>query len=236
MPLWTIMLYAFRYEVAVGHDHAFGAARGPAGVVDRDGLVLTDLGAGRRCRGLAAFDELVPVEVQPSRRARLPLSRRPNASTFGRSLRISSTTPVYSQSTRTRRAHAGMIEDVLVIRRDEPVVQRDENDPDLGGRVEALQVEVGVGAEHADPVAALRRPRSRSAFERRFDPLIELAVRVAVLAGHRRSRSSPGYRRTARSRKSVTSMGTSTGTSGGAARGHPERRGPHCGAARDRRV
>ena len=54
------------------------------------------------------------------------------------------------------RLNAGVIDNVLMVLGNQTVVQWDQDQPQLAGGIKALQEKVGVGAQHADPIALLQ--------------------------------------------------------------------------------
>jgi len=138
--------------VAVRHHDALGPAGRARCVVDGNEVVLTDL----RENGLLAagrVDERVPghpvlsgvvfvVRDDPMFHAREGTANL---------IEDRCVLPIDED-----RRDAGMIQDVLVVRGHEAVVQGDENDADLCRRVEAFEEEMRVWAQDADAVPAFQ--------------------------------------------------------------------------------
>ena len=138
--------------ISVRHDDALRATRGARGVVDGDGLVLADCGEGRFRRARLRHDF---VPVRPAVRSRAfvfcddpMLDGGQIRSDFIHDLRVF---PIHQDG-----GHAGMVQDVLMIGSDQSVVQWDEDEANLGCRVETLEIKMRVGTEHADALAALQ--------------------------------------------------------------------------------
>lgn len=163
--------------VAMRHHDALGSVGRARGVVDRDELVLADLGSGRGL-GTRGFEKRVPGLPARRRLARVHghdpmLHLRQGVADLVEHARV--------LAVDQHRRDPGVIQDVLVIRGDEPVVQRDEHQADLRRRVEALEEEMRVRAQDADAIAAGQAEVEQGVREP-MDALVELAVAVAAPA------------------------------------------------------
>ena len=83
------------------------------------------------------------------------------------------------------RLHAGVVDDVRMVLRRQPVVQRHQDRADARGGVEALQEKMGVGAEDADPVS-LPDAEPRQRVGQPPDPFRVFGVGIAPVAVHDR--------------------------------------------------
>ena len=143
--------------VAVSHHHALGTGGGAGRVVDGHEVILVPLD-GCRSRVRLAGDECFPV---------LPAFRC-GAGVLGDDevahAREAPTDAIHYVGVlvvHQHHGHAGVIEDVLVVRRHQAVVQRHEHRTDLTRGVEAFQEEMRVGAQDADPVALRHAERQQ---------------------------------------------------------------------------
>ena len=135
--------------VAMGEHHALGPGSGAGGVVDGNEVVLAAF-HGRRQGFRLIGDERFPV--LPTR-WRIALVLRDDEVFHRREIRANVLHHLRVFVVRANDLHASVVQDILVVRRHKPVVERHQHRPDLAGGVEALQKEVRVGAQDAHPIA-----------------------------------------------------------------------------------
>ena len=135
--------------IAVRQHHALGPRGGAGGVVDRDDVVLVERdGLGQL--GGPCTNQRIPVD--PSRR-RIAVAARHDPVPHGGQARADPVDHVGVLAVDQHGGDPGVIEDVLVVAGDQPIVQRHENGADETGPVKTLEEEMRVGTENADAVA-----------------------------------------------------------------------------------
>ena len=164
-------------DVAMGEHDALGAGRGAGGVVDRHQVVFVPFRC-RRLVGRHSGEHRIPVNPAGDFGALVggcdPQFHRGQALANG--VDHGGVFVIHQHG-----LDAGVIDDELVVLRDESIIQRHQDGADSAGGVETLQKKMRIGTQDAHPVALADAPRKQGVGEL-VDALLVLPVGESELA------------------------------------------------------